>query len=107
MPPSAQSTIDSPSVSRSLPVPAYLKETYWWAYIHPWAVRIFERRWLVNLILLGNYARLRDVALDEIGPRADGRTLQVACVYGDLTARLGERIGANGTLDVVDVMPIQ
>jgi hypothetical protein len=32
-------------------VPDYLTEHYWWAYIHPKAVRFFERQWLVNLIL--------------------------------------------------------
>jgi len=31
-----------------LPVPAYLQQFYWWAYVHPWAVRTFERGWLVN-----------------------------------------------------------
>ena len=40
-------------------VPGYLKAYYWWAYVHPAAVRIFERQWLANLILWGNYARLR------------------------------------------------
>jgi len=91
----------------SLPVPTYLQETYWWAYVHPWAVRVFERGWLVNLILLGNYARLRDAALREIGSHAGARTLQIACVYGDFTVRLSEQIGGDGALDVVDVMPIQ
>jgi ubiquinone/menaquinone biosynthesis C-methylase UbiE len=91
----------------SLPVPSYLQEIYWWAYVHPWAVRVFEREWLVNLILLGNYARLRDAALAEIGHPAGGRVLQVACVYGNLTVRLNEQIAADGALDVIDVMPIQ
>lgn len=91
----------------SLPVPAYLEETYWWAYVHPWAVRIFERAWLVNLILLGNYARLRDAALAEIGSQRGARTLQVACVYGDFTVRLSEQVAEDGTLDIVDIMPIQ
>ena len=31
-------------------VPAYLRETYWWAYLHPRAVKIFEHQWIVNLI---------------------------------------------------------
>lgn len=93
--------------SAALPVPAYLQEFYWWAYVHPWAVRTFERAWLVNLILFGNYARLRDVALAEIGRPATGRTLQIACVYGDLTVRLSKQLGDDGALDVVDVMPIQ
>jgi ubiquinone/menaquinone biosynthesis C-methylase UbiE len=96
-----------PDAKASLPVPAYLQEFYWWAYVHPWAVRTFERDWLVNLILFGNYARLRDAALAEIGRPAGGRTLQVACVYGDLTVRLSKQIAEDGTLDVVDVMPIQ
>lgn len=96
-----------PDAKATLPVPDYLQEFYWWAYVHPWAVRTFERGWLVNLILFGNYARLRDAALAEIGRPAIGRTLQVACVYGDLTVRLSKQIAEDGALDVVDVMPIQ
>ena len=33
--------------------------------------------------------------------------MQVACVYGDFSVRLAERIGPGGSLDVVDVLPIQ
>jgi ubiquinone/menaquinone biosynthesis C-methylase UbiE len=89
-------------------VPYYLTTHYWWAYVHPKAVRLFERQWLVNLILWGNYPRLRDAALAQLGDRLPGRTLQVACVYGDLTCRLSERAAAGGgSLDVVDVLPIQ
>lgn len=88
-------------------IPAYLHETYWWAYVHPKAVRLFERQWLVNLILWGNFAKLRDAALAELGGTLPGRSLQVACVYGDFTPRLAERVPADGSLDVVDVLPIQ
>jgi ubiquinone/menaquinone biosynthesis C-methylase UbiE len=89
-------------------VPYYLKTHYWWAYVHPRAVKIFERQWLTNLILWGNYGRLRDAALGELGESLPGRTLQVACVYGDLTIRLSERVAAGrGTVDVVDVLPVQ
>lgn len=91
-----------------LDVPDYLSRHYWWAYVHPNAVRFFERGWLVNLILWGNYARLRNAALAELGEHLPGRTLQVACVYGDLTCRLSDKVAAaGGTLDVVDVLPIQ
>jgi ubiquinone/menaquinone biosynthesis C-methylase UbiE len=91
-----------------LHVPHYLRAHYWWAYIHPKAVNLFERQWLVNLILWGNYARLRDAALAELGESFGGHTLQVACVYGDLTSRLSECIAASGgSIDVVDVLPIQ
>lgn len=88
-------------------IPEYLHNTYWWAYLHPRAVHIFERQWLVNLILWGNFARLRDAALQEMGDVINGRVLQVACVYGDFTEHLVRRLGPEGSLDVIDVAPIQ
>jgi len=88
-------------------IPEYLQNTYWWAYLHPRAVHIFERQWLVNLILWGNFARLRDAALQEMGEVIDGRVLQVACVYGDFTEHLVRRLGPVGSVDVIDVAPIQ
>jgi ubiquinone/menaquinone biosynthesis C-methylase UbiE len=88
-------------------VPRYLQQTYWWAYVHPKAVRFFERQWLVNLILWGNFAALRDAALDALGRSLQGRTLQIACVYGDLTDRLRSRLTPGGSLDVVDVLAVQ
>jgi ubiquinone/menaquinone biosynthesis C-methylase UbiE len=98
--PAPQAALDS--------VSDYLKQHYWWAYVHPNAVKVFERDWLVNLILWGNYPRLRDTALTELGAALPGHTLQVACVYGDLTCRLSERADAGGgTLDVVDILPVQ
>jgi ubiquinone/menaquinone biosynthesis C-methylase UbiE len=89
-------------------VPDYLRKYYWWTYIHPAAVKVFERQWLVSAILWGNYARLRDAALAKLGDTLPGATLQVACAYGDLTPRLAQRVAAGrGRLDVVDVLPIQ
>ena len=94
--------------SRPLPViPSYLEQVYWWAYLHPNAVRLFEREWLVNAILWGNFARLRDAAIDELSVTIDHHVLQVACVYGDFTQRIAARLRGKGTLDIVDVAPIQ
>jgi ubiquinone/menaquinone biosynthesis C-methylase UbiE len=90
-----------------LAVPRYLAQTYWWAYVHPNAVKLFERQWLVNLILWGNFGRLRDAALQALGRALSGRTLQIACVYGDLTNRLRARLTPGGSLDVVDVLRVQ
>ena len=88
--------------------PHYLTRHYWWAYVHPFAVRLFERQWLVNLILWGNFSLLRDLALNALGLDLPGRSLQIACVYGDLTPRLLERVRhSGGSLDVVDVLPVQ
>lgn len=88
-------------------VPDYLESTYWWAYTHPNAVKVFERQWLVNLILWGNFSRLRDLALDELAPAANGNLLQVACVYGNFTEKLVQRLGPQGHLNVIDVAPVQ
>jgi len=101
----------APLATRPVTVPRYLEETYWWAYVRPAAVRFWDRRWLVNLILWGNYERLRDAALDALGARADGklrgRTLQISCVYGDITQRLRDRLTPAGSLDVLDVLRVQ
>src|SRR3954452_22215412 len=48
-------------------IPDYLNEVYWWTYVHPRAVRFFERQWLVNLILWGKYVTMRDATLSEMG----------------------------------------
>jgi ubiquinone/menaquinone biosynthesis C-methylase UbiE len=106
----------SPSAGTSAPpplpqvIPRYLESVYWWAYVHPRAVQVFEREWLVNTILFGHYATLRNhalAALAEPGQPIRGRTLQLACVYGNLSPRLLGRMADDATLEVVDVLPIQ
>lgn len=88
-------------------VPEYLESTYWWAYTHPNAVKVFERQWLVNLILWGNFSRLRDLALDELSDAVNGNLLQVACVYGNFSEHLVRRLGPQGHLNIIDVAPVQ
>jgi len=100
--------IENSSVaSPSLPVPDYLEKTYWWAYTHPNAVRVFERQWLVNLILWGNFSKLRDLALQDMGEVISGQALQVACVYGNFTEHVVRRLGPQAHLHVIDVAPVQ
>ena len=90
-----------------LPIPRYLETVYSWAYIHPMGVRLFSQGWIVNLILFGNYRRLCDRVLAELGTPVRGRALQIACVYGDLTLRLRHALGPDARLEVVDILPIQ
>ncbi len=108
-PPAADIGFTAPALAPSLklPIPRYLEQVYWWAYVHPNAVQFFEREWLVNLILFGNYGRLRDAALADLGEVVRGKTLQVACAYGNLTPRLHSRLAPDASLDVVDILPIQ
>ncbi len=91
-----------------LPVPAYLQRIYWWTYIHPLALKVFDHQWVVNAILLTQYNHMRTEVLDELGDLIPGKTLQISCAYGDITPKLVRRVAAaGGTLDVVDVLSIQ
>ena len=91
--------------SKPTEVPKYLQDTYWWAYIHPTAVWFFERQWIVNSILWGNFYRLREAALAEF--QHPQKCLQVACVYGDFTQTLARSLPPGAELHVVDVAQIQ
>ncbi len=92
----------------SPPIPEYLQETYWWAYLHPKAFWFFEREWVVNLILWGNMQKLTNAVLNEMDLQPHSNVLQVACVYGDFSNRLASHLGkTESSLSVVDVAPIQ
>lgn len=89
-------------------IPQYIEKYYWWAYARPWAAKLFDHQFMVNAILLGNYNRLRDIAIAEIGSDFSGRTLQVGCCYGNLTPCLAKRVAeCGGTIDVIDVLKVQ
>ena len=103
----AEAALSALAAPRPL-IPDYLSRHYWWAYISPKAVKFFERPWLINLILLGNYNRLAKVAADTIEIEAGSRILQIACAYGELTPVLARKVeAAQGELHVIDVLPIQ
>ena len=90
------------------PIPDYLRDTYWWAYLHPNAIHVFEREWLVNLILWGNMQRLTDAVLAELPPGSADSVLQLACVYGRFSDLLASHIGrSGGRLHLVDIAEIQ
>ena len=86
-------------------LPDYLVDTYSWAYLRPRSLHLLDRHFVVNGILWGNYRRLADWACTHFS--GGERLLQAASVYGDLSARLAERVGASGFLDVIDIAPLQ
>jgi ubiquinone/menaquinone biosynthesis C-methylase UbiE len=90
---------------RAADVPAYLRETYTWAYLNSLAVALFDHPWVVSAILFGNYRRLQRTCLDELEPGSS--VLQAACAYGDLSENLAKCLGPRGRLDVIDVAEIQ
>ena len=103
-----QEATGTPEIETSPPIPDYLQDTYWWAYVHPKSVWVFEREWLVNLILWGNMNRLTSAVLDEMDLKTNSSVLQVACVYGDFSNRLASHLGqSQSRLSIVDIAPVQ
>jgi ubiquinone/menaquinone biosynthesis C-methylase UbiE len=104
----AEWVAENDAVLQRLAPPDYLKRHYWWAYIHPWAVKFWDHLPIVNAILLFNYSRLRDSALREFDGVEHANVLQIAAVYGNLSPGIADRvIGGGGRYDIVDVLPIQ
>ena len=86
-------------------VPRYLSETYTWAYLNPRSVKLLDRESVVATILWWQHRKLERMVLAEIDPGST--VLQTACVYGDLSPVLARHIGAEGSLEIVDVSKAQ
>jgi ubiquinone/menaquinone biosynthesis C-methylase UbiE len=86
-------------------IPAYLSDTYRWAYLSRLGRAVFDRPLMVSAILWGNARRLMRDAAAEFG--VGMHVLQTACVYGDFSAQVAEQLGPQGRLDVIDVAPMQ
>ena len=87
--------------------PDYLRKIYWWAYEHPLAVRFWDRGFLINFILLGNYTRLVDAVLEEFPKPVTGTMLQISNAYGQLVPRLQQQLGTDACFDLIDVLQVQ
>lgn len=100
-------TDERPSTSRPAApeLPAYLVETYRWAYLSEGWRRILDRSLVVSAILWGNARRLMQSAVAEFAPGS--HVLQTACVYGDFSQLLAGQVGRAGSLEVIDVAPLQ
>ncbi len=101
----ADIAVPDPDTAESVPLPDYLRNTYSWAYLNPVSRAMFDQWFVVQAILWGNADRLVRAVLDELEPGQ--RVLQTACVYGNFSTRLADFLGSSGTLDVIDVAPIQ
>lgn len=88
-------------------LPGYLLHHYWWAYVWPPAVWLFDHQPIINAILFGNYRRITDHTLDLLLQDDPGRTLQIASVYGLLIPTLARRFTSENPLHLIDISPIQ
>lgn len=86
-------------------IPAYLKDTYYWCYLHPRNVELLDREFVVRTILWQQHRKLQKLAFAEI--LGGQRVLQAASVYGSFAPNLADHVGPGGCLDVVDVAEVQ
>ncbi len=69
-------------------VPEYLARYYWWAYLWPWGIWLFDHQTIINAILFGQYDKLLNKTQAQVETRPGARLLQLTCVYGKLTPSL-------------------
>jgi ubiquinone/menaquinone biosynthesis C-methylase UbiE len=86
-------------------IPDYLENTYRWAYLDPRNMKWLDRPLVVAAILWGNARRLMRAAVAEFD--AGQKVLQAACVYGDFSTLLADRLGPEGDLLVLDAAQVQ
>ncbi len=97
---------NAPPVEKPVPIPEYLSHYYLWAYVSRRAIRFWDHGILVQLILFGQYSRLKN-RVRALFSRQPGSVLQIACVYGSLTSELVADLHSSETLTLVDVVPDQ
>jgi len=86
--------------------PVYLARHYWWAYLWPIAVWFFDHQPIINAILFGQYRKLMRATMASLPDTRDGNTLQLTCVYGELTPKLIETLSPS-PLHITDVAMVQ
>ncbi len=87
-------------------MPLYLVRHYWWAYLWPFGVWLFDHQPIINAILFGQYKNLMNTTLARLRDARGENILQLTCVYGQFTPKLMELI-APAPLHIADVAPIQ
>ena len=95
----------SKAATRKPQIPDYLEDHYWWAYLRPASVKVFDHNPIVSAILWGCYGRLKRAAFVEL--KAGQKVLQAACVYGDFSPHLANLVGTDGRLDIIDIAALQ
>lgn len=94
-----------PQTTSEPEIPAYLQDTYYWAYISPRNVPLLDREIVVRTILWQQHNKLQRLAFAEIEPGQ--RVMQPASVYGSFGPNLARHVGPEGDVDIIDVARIQ
>lgn len=100
-----ETSAPEPVASAEPEMPAYLQDTYYWAYISPRNVPLLDREIVVRTILWQQHNKLQRLAFSEIEPGQ--KVMQPASVYGSFGPNLARHVGPDGQVDIIDVAKIQ
>ena len=87
-------------------IPVYLARHYWWAYLWPAAVWFFDHQPIINAILFGQYGKLMRATMARLKIADHQNSLQLTCVYGELTPKLIETVSP-ASLHITDAALVQ
>jgi ubiquinone/menaquinone biosynthesis C-methylase UbiE len=92
-------------------LPEYLAEHYWWAYLSPKGVNFFDRPFIVNRILWGQYHKIAQDAVnlfssENVLVNAKEKVAGITCAYGEFFPKLAAHSNVE-QLYLFDIAPIQ
>lgn len=87
-------------------LPDYLMKHYWWAYLSPVGVNLFNHSFMVNCILWGQYSAIARDAVKVISRKSDQKVAGISCAYGEFWPTLIDQEQVQN-LYLFDIAPIQ
>lgn len=110
LPHSVSTTISKKKYSEYA-LPEYLAEHYWWAYLSPKGVGFFDRPYMVNRILWGQYHKIAQDTVNLFSSENDfvnneQTVAGISCAYGEFFPKLAEHNNVE-KLFLFDIAPIQ
>ena len=87
-------------------MPEYLAKNYWWAYLSPIGVRIFDHPFMVNRILWGQYHKIASDTVKLLAKESDYTLAEISCAYGEIIPKVGAESNAEQVY-LFDIAPIQ
>lgn len=92
-------------------LPDYLAKHYWWAYLSPTGVKFFDRPFMVNRILWGQYHNIAQDAVNLFSSDhglvdTKQKVAGISCAYGEFFPELVQHENVE-QLFLFDIAPIQ
>ncbi len=88
-----------------LRIPGYVTNLYKKAYMNRRYFNHLDNDFFAYISTFGNYGRLSRSLLEEVD--SGDSVLQVGNSYGVLIKQIAEKVGENGFLEIIDVLPVQ